>query len=104
MLDDVSVRHGSTQLISNGGFETGNLTGWNRTGACNLNVGQAYSGSSYAKSGDWYYYDLCAGAGNGDTLSQTFTTVPGDTYALDFWLTNYLCCGPTEIATVTLSS
>ncbi|CAF1283928.1 unnamed protein product [Adineta ricciae] len=102
MIDDVTVYHNSTQLIVNGGFETGNLSSWSLTGTCNLNYGQVYYGSSYAKSGDWYYYDRCAGAGNGDTLSQTFNTVAGDTYYVSFWLTNYNCCDPTEIANITL--
>ncbi|CAF1507059.1 unnamed protein product, partial [Adineta steineri] len=104
MIDDVSVYYGVTQKIINGGFETGNLTGWNYTGNCNLDVnrGLAYPGSSYAKSGSWYYYDCCAGNMMGDTISQTFSTIVGGTYTISFWLTNYYCCNATEIASITL--
>jgi hypothetical protein len=100
MLDDVTVYHGSTQLIINGGFETGDLTGWNYSGYCFYNTGQAYSGSSYAKTGNYYYYDRCQQYG--DTISQNFSTTVGDTYVISFWLTNYGCCGTTEIANITL--
>jgi hypothetical protein len=101
MLDDVSVYHGLTQLISNGGFESGNLNGWNYTGTCNHYAGVAYSGSSYANTGNYYYYDRCALYG--DTISQSFSTVAGDIYVISFWLTNYDCCGTTEIANITIA-
>ncbi|CAF1038405.1 unnamed protein product [Adineta steineri] len=106
MIDDVSVYYGTTQKIINGGFEAGSLTGWNYSGHCGNNVGQAYSGSSYAKSGSWYYYDPCSGYSgsnsSGDTISQTFSTIAGGTYTISFWLTNYYCCNQTEIANITL--
>ncbi|CAF2626560.1 unnamed protein product [Rotaria sp. Silwood2] len=101
MLDDVNVYHGLTQLIVNGGFEAGALTGWSYSGSCYFYTGTAYSGSSYAKSGSYYYYDRCSQYG--DTISQTFATVAGDIYVISFWLTNYSCCSATEIANVTIT-
>ncbi|CAF1554062.1 unnamed protein product [Adineta steineri] len=101
MLDDVSVYHGITQLIINGGFETGNLNAWNHSGSCGYNTGMADSGCSDANSGHYYYYDPCTLYG--DTISQTFSTVVGDTYVISFWLADYHCCLSTEFATVTIT-
>jgi len=101
MLDDVKVYHATTQLISNGGFETGDLTDWAYSGSCNVYDGVAFYDPSYAKSGNYYYYDRCAKSG--DTISQKFSTVPGDIYVISFWMTNYKCCGTTEIANVTIT-
>ncbi|CAF1252983.1 unnamed protein product [Adineta ricciae] len=100
MLDDVSVSHGSTELINDGGFETGNLNAWNYSGSCSYHKGQAYKDPSYAKSGSYYYYDRCRSYG--DTISQTFYTMIGETYIISFWLTNYDCCGHNETAYVTI--
>jgi hypothetical protein len=100
LVDDITIYNNATQMIINGGFETGDLTGWNRTGNCSNNVGEAYYGSSYAHTGNYYYYDPCVGGS--DYLTQTISTVPSDTYVITFWLTNYLCCDPTEIANITI--
>jgi hypothetical protein len=96
----VSVYQGSTQMISNGGFETGDLTGWNYSGSCGSSPGAVGSGSSFANSGNYFYYDACSNFG--DTISQTFTTVIGDTYDISFWLTIDGCCGTTVVANITL--
>jgi hypothetical protein len=90
-------------LVQNGGFETGDFTGWSLTGSTTANfVGDAtsvgvtngygrhrtitYYGSHYIHSGS---YAAFLGE-NGDlaTLSQTLTTVPGQAYILSFWLAN----------------
>ena len=101
MLDDIEVYHGVTQLITNGGFESGDLSGWSYSGSCWWNTGEVRFGSSSAKSGNYYYYDRCAYLG-GDTIRQTFTTVAGDTYDIKFCLANDDCCTPTQIADITL--
>jgi hypothetical protein len=103
MLDDVSVYHNSTQLITNGGFETGDRTGWNYSGLCGSRSSNVGSGSFllYPRTGSYYYYGSCK---NGmDSISQTFSTVVGDSYVISFWLTNYFCCLPIEIVNVTIS-
>jgi hypothetical protein len=99
MLDNVSVYHGSTQMITNGGFETGNLNGWTRSNTCSANPGVIKQGSG-ARSGNYYYYDGCPNAG--DTIGQTFSTISGDIYIISFWLTNEGCCATTEIANITI--
>jgi hypothetical protein len=89
------------QLISNGGFEKGDLTGWIRSGTCAFNEGMAYQRNQYAKTGSWYYYDRCRNVI--DVLQQTFPTIVGDTYIISFWLANHRCCIPFQIANVTIA-
>ena len=100
LLDDITVYHGMTQLVSNGGFETGDLTGWTYSSGCGSAGGLAHSNSQNAHTGSWYYFDGCTSYA--DELSQTFLTIPGDAYIISFWLTNDGCCSPIEIANVTI--
>jgi hypothetical protein len=100
LLDDVSVYHGLTQMIVDGGFESGDISAWTYSGTCDFWAGVDYSDSTKAHSGGWFYYDPCASGG--DTISQTFSTVAGDTYVISFWLTNDSCCSATQIANITL--
>jgi hypothetical protein len=69
-------------LIFNGGFETGDFTGWSHTG----NPGATGVSMSYANT-DTYGAQL-GPVGSDGYLSQTFATVVGDTYAVEFWLSN----------------
>ena len=101
LLDDVSVYHGSIQMIVDGGFESGSISAWTYSGTCDFWIGEAHSGIGLAHSGNWFYYDQCAGTG--DTINQTFPTVVGDAYVISFWLTSDSCCSGTQIAKVTLS-
>jgi len=69
--------------ITNGGFETGDLTGWSVTGAVSsitvVDVSNAYSGS-YALSATSYLQN--------STVKQTLNTAVGQTYVLTFVLKN----------------
>ena len=74
----------SPNLIVNGGFETGDFTGWTVAGPdsgetiyCNTAL-IPHSGNCFAAIADV-----------GDSISQTVATTPGVTYALDFWLIDY---------------
>lgn len=78
-------------LVTNGGFETGNFTGWTVALAGSgtlLDVANnvPHTGSFYARFG--------ATAGLPDTISQSVATVTGATYAVDYWLRNSANGGP----------
>jgi len=69
-------------LILNSGFESGDFTSWTTTsspsGSFFFVAGHAHSGSSAA----WF-----GGLGRtDDRVSETFDTVAGQEYVLDFWL------------------
>jgi hypothetical protein len=78
----------STELIVNGGFETGNFNGWSTQ--------TAPSGSDYgvfAGSGHTGTYAAEFGAiveDSYDQIWQDLTTTPGATYTISFWLGNNL--------------
>ncbi len=76
---------GSGNLVTNCSFGTGDLTGWNFTAAGSgtdfyIGVGSGYNGDNSANFG--------AVSDEYDTISQTLTTVSGQTYTLTFWLSN----------------
>lgn len=94
-LDDVSVTPVSspgTELVANGGFETGNFTGWTIVGQQGLNAaGRIESGTPgtdtrSTHSGNFDYYDGAVGGVDG--ISQSFATTVGEDYNLSFWLAN----------------
>ena len=97
-LDSIAVYHGVNQILINGGFDNGTV-GWSQTGTCESG-GQVYYAPSLAHSGSYYYTDGCINST--DTLSQTFSTVIGDNYQINFWLKNDQCCSPMIIAKVTI--
>ncbi len=73
-------------LVGNGGFETGNLSDWNLSG----NTG----GFTFADNGSiavitphsGEYFAALGTVGSPAYLSQTLTTVPGQSYVLSLWL------------------
>jgi len=71
-----------TNIVNNGGFETGDFTGWTQsgnTGFTGVDPGAANSGNFGAFAGP---------VGSLGFLSQTLNTVAGMTYDLSFFLRN----------------
>ncbi|MGA2245988.1 MAG: protease pro-enzyme activation domain-containing protein [Verrucomicrobiota bacterium] len=69
-------------LVQNGGFETGDFSGWTESG--NFSSCNVVSGTNFAFSGD-YGAELGPGGSLG-YLSQVVTTSPGQVYLLSLWL------------------
>ena len=85
LLLTVGIYHAediSAQTISDGGFESGNFSGWTQSGnEAGFSVSAA---SAYIHSGK---YGAAMGAvGSLGYLSQTFVGEEGGTYVLSFWL------------------
>src|SRR5262249_5454325 len=81
-IDDVSLTPTTTSsnLIVNGGFETGNFSGWTQSGDL------SYTGvdGSLPHSGSFAAY--MGPTGSDGFLAQSFATTPGANYTLDYWL------------------
>jgi hypothetical protein len=78
----VSTAFGAVNLVTNGGFETGTFSSWvqtGNTGNTQVAAGSGHSGTYGAELGP---------VGSLGSLTQSLTTVVGNTYTLDFWLQN----------------
>jgi hypothetical protein len=73
----------ASELVANGGFETGNFSGWTQLPASSGS--DFYVASNYPHSG---LHQAFFGAGGqyDDSILQTLTTIPLQTYKIDFWL------------------
>ena len=86
-----SMAVAQSNLVVNGGFESGDFSGWRRSGNSvflSVDVSGAQAGN----------FGLFAGPfGSLAFLSQTLQTVPGTTYQLEYWLANF-DAGPNQFS------
>jgi len=74
-------------LVVNGGFETGNLTGWTFTPA---SLGSSFQITSvYPTHSGTYCAYFDANGDYNDTIAQPITTLAGQTYTFEFYLKDY---------------
>jgi len=83
-------------IVQNGGFETGDFSGWTLVGDSFANF---VADASFVPSGVPYVHSGNFGAAMGQyggpaLLSQSFATIPGQSYTLSFWTIN-----PTNLPT-----
>jgi hypothetical protein len=100
-LDDASVYDGGSQMLINGGFETGSLSPWVET-TPNGNCGglAASVTNTLPFTGNYSLIDgsfSCA-----DEVSQQFMATAGQIYVVSFWL-KAAGSGPGQSVLVTLS-
>ncbi|CAF1417368.1 unnamed protein product [Adineta steineri] len=86
-LDTLSVKRigTSTELLTNGDFESGTMTGWSSCNPNNAtNFGFIKDDILYTYSGYYYWKDASTGAV--DYLYQYFSSVVGANYTISFYL------------------
>jgi hypothetical protein len=71
-------------LVTNGGFETDDFTGWTTIPAAQ---GSQFDVDDFAPhNGSFAAFLGGTTEGSYDTIQQTLPTIPGATYTIDFWL------------------
>ncbi|HZP22316.1 MAG TPA: PEP-CTERM sorting domain-containing protein [Terriglobales bacterium] len=73
-------------LVTNGGFETGDFTGWNEVG--NFEFSQVVSGPfvSFTGAQEGSFYATFGPVGSQGGISQSFSDTAGGSYLFSFWL------------------
>lgn len=78
-----------SNLVTNGGFETGDFTGWSLSGDTGfVGVCSASTCPGGFAPFDGTYAGYFGPVGDTATISQNIATTPGDEYALSFYLAN----------------
>ncbi len=75
----------ATEYLVNGGFETGDLTGWTNTGNLGYTTVEPTSYGYGAQAGNYYLYE--GPVGSDGILSQTFSDTAGQTLHVSGWVT-----------------
>jgi hypothetical protein len=91
----VSSAANAGEYLTNGGFETGDLTGWTLAsgGGFSSGVNSSATGFYQPQAGAYYYQ---AGNLTFNTLSQTFSDVLGQTLLVSGWVSGN-GAGPSEV-------
>ena len=86
-IDDVSILADGTEMLANGGFETGSLSPWSWTepnGTCSGTKAAVTSSSGVARTGSNGLWDGSVGCF--DQVAQSFNVTKGAIYQISFWL------------------
>ena len=104
-LDDVSVFDGGTQLLLNGGFESGTLSPWVRTTpngpSCSGQIAAVTNSGGLAHTGSWFLWDGQINCY--DQVEQAFNVIAGKTYVISYWLRSTTTSGSPIYAQVLIS-
>jgi hypothetical protein len=76
----------TTNIVQNGGFETGNYSSWSLVDSGGPDLVDNGTKLTTVHTGSFAF--AFGQANSSATLSQTLTTVPGQTYLLSFWVSN----------------
>lgn len=74
----------AANLVTNGGFETGDFAGWNQSGNLGYTGVSSGFGNDFGNSPNYGAY--FGPRGSLGFISQTLATTPGASYSLSFWL------------------
>jgi len=79
------VAFADTNLLTNGSFETGDLTGWTLGGNTGFSGVTTVAGDFGYAAEDGTYFAFLGPIGSDGTLSQTFADTVGQNYVFSFW-------------------